>query len=332
MIHSVLPTICCLLSASLNLNPPEVQTLVISGLEYAYIEQFDSAQIYFDAVIDSYPDNPAGYFFKAALLQLKMMDQSQFTDEQQYLKLTRQSVKLSEMILDAEENLWAEFYLGSSHTYRAVYEGLKSDYYETFKYGVKGGRILQGIIEKDSTFYDAYLGAGSFEYFWARAAHYLPILKLGGGNVNEAIRKLHVAAENSIYSNRTAQNSLVFIYGEENNYSLAHSLNDQLLTLYPDSKTFLWGKADLEYKEENFPAALETYCELLARYEAEENKNYSNIAQCKLFIGKCHLKLDENDKARKALKGVVRLKSHADKYPLIKEYCREAYGLLSRIF
>lgn len=332
MIQALLATICCLVSISTDLNPPEVQSLIESGLEYAYIEQFDSAQIYFDAVIDSYPDNPAGYFFKAALLQLKMMDESQFTDEEQYLKLTRQTVKLSEAVLEVEDNLWAEFYLGSSYTYRAVYEGLKSDYYETFKYGVKGGRILQDIIKKDSIFYDAYLGAGSFEYFWARAARYLPILKLGGGNVNEAIRKLHIAADMSIYSKRTAQNSLIFIHGEEKNYQLAQSLTDQLLTLYPGSKTFLWSKADLEYKQENYHDAIDTYSELLTRYESEENKNYSNIAQCKLIIGKCYLKLDEKEEAREALKDVVRLNHHSEKYPLIKEYCREAYGLLSRIF
>ena len=89
---------------------------------------------------------------------------------------------------------------------------------------------------------------------------------------------------------------------------------------------------DIEYKEEDFRAALKTYNKLLACYEAEENKNYSNIAQCNLIIGKCHLALNEKDEAREALKDVVRLKPHDDKFPLIKEYCREAYGLLSRIF
>ena len=332
MIHPVLISICFIVTNQVSLDPPEMRNLILSGLEYAYIEEFDSALIYFDVVIDSYPENPAGYFFKAALLQLKMMDESQFHDEEQYLKLTRKTIKLSEGILEKEENLWAEFYLGSSYTYRAVYEGMKSDYYETFKYGVKGGRILQDIIKKDSTFYDAYLGAGSFEYFWARAARYLPILKLGGGNVQEAIRKLHIAADKSVYSNHTAQNSLVFIHGEEKNYTLARSYNEQLLARYPGSKTFLWSKADLEYKEKDFTAAIETYNELLLRYQAEEKKNYSNIAQCQLLIGKCHFELGNKDKAREALKGVVRLKPHSDEYPLIKDYCREAYGLLSRIF
>lgn len=330
--HCLLTTVCCLLTTASDLNPPEVQSLIKSGLEYAYIEQFDSAQIYFDETIESYPNNPAGYFFKAALVQLKMMDNCQFTGENQYLTLIKQAIKSAQAILDKEDNLWAEFYLGSSHTYRAVYEGLKHNYFETFKYGVKGGRILQGIIKKDSTFYDAYLGAGSFEYFWARAARYLPVLKLGGGNADEAIRKLHVAAEKSLYSDRTAQNSLIFIYGEEKNYAIAHSFIDSLLTQYPESKTFLWSKADLEFKEEEYFAAIRTYNELLSRYNAEENKNYSNIAQCKLAIGKCHYKLGEHDKAREALKDVVRLKPYVDEYPLIKGYCREAYGLLSRIF
>ncbi len=332
MIHPILTTLYCLLSSTTNLNPPEIQALIESGLEYAYIEQFDSAQIYFDEVIESYPDNPAGYFFKAALVQLQMMDRCQFTGEKQYLTLIKQAIRYAEVILDKEDNLWAEFYLGNSYAYRAVYEGLKNNYFETFKYGLKGGRILQGIIKKDSTFYDAYLGAGSFEYFWARAARYLPLLRLGNGNVDEAIRKLHIAAEKSMYSDRTSQNSLVFIYGEEKNYAMAQSLIDSLLTLYPESKTFLWTKANLEFKEEKYITAASRYNKLLSKYNAEENRNYSNIAQCKLAIGKCHYKLGEKDKAREALKDVVRLKPHSDEYPLIKGYCREAYGLLSRIF
>jgi tetratricopeptide (TPR) repeat protein len=332
MIYSLLTALLCVSSISSDLNPPEIQELIISGLERAYVEQFDSAQIFFDEVIDSHPQNPAGYFFKAALLQFRMMDESQFSDEEEYLALLRKTIRISEAILANEDNLWAEYYLGSSYTYRAVYEGMKNDYFETFKYGVKGGKILQDIIKKDSTFYDAYLGAGSYEYFWARAARYLPILKLGGGDVDEAIRKLHVAADKAVYSNRTAQNSLVFMLGEEKNYSLAHAINDQLLALYPGSRTFLWSKADLEFKQEIYRAAIETYGELLDRYETENETNYSNIAQCKLFIGKCYVKLDEKDEARAALKDVVRLKPHADKYPLINDYCREAYVLLSRIF
>lgn len=331
MIQSLLTAVYFLLSTVSDLNPPEVQVLIHSGLEFAYVEAFDSAQIYFDEIIEAYPENPAGYFFKAALLQLQMMDHCQFSEEEKYFTLMKKVTRYAEKILKEEENVWAEFYLASSHAYRAVYEGFKNNYLETFQYGVKGGRMLQGIIKKDSTFYDAYLGAGTFEYFWVRAARYLPILKLVGGDVNEAIRKLHVAAEKSYYSGPTARNSLAFVYAEEEQYDRATSIIDSLLSEYPQSKTFLWNKAYLEFKKENYHYAVDLYADLYVLYDAENEKNYSNLAQCKLLIGKCFYELKEKKMAKEALKEVIGFKKHADTYPKIKKYCREAYGLLSRI-
>lgn len=332
MIHSIILTVLYFLNASNDLNIVEVECLIQSGLKFAYVENFDSAQICFDQVIALHPENPAGYFFKAALLQLKMMDECQYNKEKEYLSLIKQTIKLAEAILKEENNLWAEYYLGSSYTYRAVYEGLKNNYFETFKYGVKGGRILQNITKKDSTFYDAYLGAGIYEYFWARAARYLPVLKLGGGDVAEALRKLHIAAERSSYSKQTAKNSLVFIYGEEGKYNKADVIIDSLLSVFPEAKTFLWNKADLEFKKKNYLVAADLYNNLFLVYDSQDNRNYSNLAQCKLFIGKCYFELENKEMAKTALKDVIGFKKYSEKYPKIKKYCREAYGLLSRIF
>lgn len=332
ILQPVLLTAYCLLPTVVDLNPPEVQHLLQSGLEFAYVEEFDSAASYFAEIIRRYPENPSGYFFQAALLQVKMMDRSQYDDEEEYLSLMRTAIHRSEDIVQQESNLWAEFFLGSSYTYRAVYEGLKGNYWETFNYGVKGGRILQGIIKRDSTFYDAYLGAGSYEYFWARASRYLLIPNLGGGNVTEAIRKLHVAAEKSMYSGPTAKNSLVFIYGEEKMYASADCIIEELLNTYPRGKTFLWSKAELDFKKEHYRHALQSYAELFSRYDAENAKNYANLAQSKLYMGKCYIELGEKTNARAALKDVINYKAQAGQYPKIKDYSREAYGLLSRIF
>ncbi|MEO0185128.1 MAG: tetratricopeptide repeat protein [candidate division WOR-3 bacterium] len=312
-----------------DLNPPDIQNLIQTGLEFAYVEKFDSAEVYFQEIIKQYPDNPAGYFFKSALLQLKMMDRCHFNEEKDYYELMKEVRKICEKILETEENLWAEFYLGSSYAYQAVYEGLKKKYLETFNYGVKGGRILQSIIKKDSLFYDAYLGTGTYEYFWARASRYLPFLKLVGGDVPEAIRKLHIAAEHSLYEGPTARNSLVFIYGEEKQYEIATQIIDSLIKDYPESKTFHWNKAELEFKKKNYAVALETYQWLFNNYVADEN--YSNLAQCKLYIGKCYLEMGKRPEAKSVLKEVIGYKKFQEQYPKIKEYCREAYSLLSKI-
>jgi tetratricopeptide (TPR) repeat protein len=320
-----------LLSVSLDLNPPEIESLIKTGLEYAYVEQFDSAQTYFDEVIVKYPLNPAGYFLKAALFQLKMMDECQFEEEDEYYSLMRESIKRAEVIISEEGNLWAKYYLANAYTYQAVYKGFRKEYFETFKLGVKGGRMMQDLVREDSTFYDAYLAAGTFEYFWARASRYLPILNLGGGNIDGAIEKLRIAAEKSIYSGPTARNSLVFIYGEENRFELAGRIIDSLLAEYPASRTFLWNKAELEFKRENYRAAVIVFGELYERYDAHNEKNYANLAQCRLYIGKCFAALGDKDSARANLKEVIRLKEHSDEYPQINGYCRDAYALLNRL-
>jgi len=331
MIYSTLTALSCLFFTTTDLNAIDVQDLIKPGLQFAYVEAFDSAKSYFDKVISLHPENPAGYFFKAALLQVKMLDECQFSDEKEYLVLIKQVSKKSEEILEKEDNLWATFYLGSSYTYRAVFEGLKSNYFEAFRYGVSGGKILQSVIKKDSTFYDAYLGSGSYEYFWARAARYLPVLKLMGGDVNEAIRKLHVAAEKSLYSGPTAMNSLVFIYGEEGQYDKATNIINSLLIEYPQSRTLLWNKANLEFKKKNYRLAADLYNKIFAVYDSLGEKNYANLAQCQLFIGNCFYELKEKEKAKEALKEVIGFKKYADQYPQIKKYCRAAYGLLGRL-
>jgi len=320
-----------LLLISIQLNPPELEHLIKLGLEYSYVEHFDSAQYYFNQAKDKYPDNPAGYFFSAALIQLKMMDECQFLDEEKYYSLIRQTINLSEMLLSENTNIWARFYLANAYIYQAVYKGFRKDYFETFKLGMKGGKMMQDVVKEDSTFYDAYLAAGTFEYFWARASRYLPFLNLGGGDVEGAIGKLNIAAQKSIYSGPTARNSLVFIYGEEGRFELAEQIVDSLLVEYPTSKTFKWNKAELEFKSKDFRTAAGVFEDLYELYYAHNEKNYANLAQCRLYIGKCFVELGEKDKARANLKEVIRLKEHSDRYPQINGYCREAYALLNRL-
>ncbi|MBE0433531.1 tetratricopeptide repeat protein [candidate division WOR-3 bacterium] len=321
----------CFCVSLLDLNPSEIEHLIKAGLEHAYVEGFDSARFYFEEVVREQPLNPTGYFFCAALIQLKMMDECRLDEEKMYYEMMRKTVRLAEDILSEEDDRWARFYLANSYIYQAVYKGWRKDYFETFKLGIKGGRMMQELVREDSLFFDAYLAAGTFEYFWARASRYLPFLNIGGGDVQSALRKLHLAADKSRYSGPTARNSLAFIYGEEGEYEKAAAIVESLRAEYPASKTFLWSEADLEFKRRDYRSAADLYEDLYQRYDALANKNYANLAQCRLYVGKCLAELGEKDGARAHLKEVIRFKEHSGRYPQIKEYMREAYTLLNRL-
>jgi len=331
MIYPTLFSLLYLFAPHYDLNPAEIQDLIHSGLEFTYVEEFDSAQTYFDKIIAQYPDNPAGYFLMATLLQLQMMDECHNAYEDEYLSFMKKATKYAERILADEENIWAEFYIGSSYINRAFYEGFKGNYFEAFKQTIKASRILKSIVQKDSTFYDAYFGIGTFEYFWARVTRYIPVLRLADGKVSEAIRQLHIAADRSIYSGPISKNVLASIYGEEGEFGKADSIIDRLLMDYSDSRVFLWNKVQLAFKQKNYAHAADLYNRLFAMYDNHNKKNYSNLAYCKLYVGKCFYEIGEKEKAKQALKEVIAYKQHAAEYPQIKDYCREAYGLLSRM-
>ena len=128
-----------------------------------------------------------------------------------------------------------------------------------------------------------------------------------------------------------SRNVLAYIYGEEGKFSKADSTIDRLLAEYSESRTFLWSKVKLEFKKKNYAYAADLYADIFAIYNSHNSKNYANLAQCKLLIGKCFYELGERDKAKQALKEVITYKKYANEYPIIKDYCREAYGLLSRM-
>ena len=104
-----------------------------------------------------------------------------------------------------------------------------------------------------------------------------------------------------------------------------------MLSAYPASRTFLWSKADLKFKMKQYRIAAALFQELYDRYDILNEKNYANLAQCRLYIGKCFAELGEKSEARKNLKGVIKYKEFSDTYPQINGYCREAYALLNRL-
>jgi len=306
---SALFTLYCLLTTAPNLNPPEVQALLQSGLAFAYVEEFDSAAVYFDELIERYPQNPSGYFFKAALLQVKMLDRSDYRAEEEYLSLMRTAIHRSEDILEHENNLWAEFYLGSGYTYRAVHEGLKGNYWETFKYGVKGGRILQNIIKKDSTFYDAYLGLGSYHY-WAsvttKALRWLPFFR---DERKRGIEEVKLSAEKSLYSKESALYGLIYIYLEEKEYDQAIRLSREMNQQFPESKLFLWPLAEALYLKKEWMNSIACYQQILKLIQNPDPSGYFNTIECRHRMAESYLHLKMYDKCKEECEKIL-------KYPL----------------
>lgn len=315
----------CLLFA-VDLNPPDMQDLIQSGLEYAYVESFDSAAVWFDSALKTHPDFPAGWFYKAALLQVAMMDGCRSDRELEYFALLDSAIAKAGRYLGDGSNPWALYYLGSAYTYKAIHEGSKKNYWTAFSHGLKGGKILKNLVETYPEAYDAYLGAGSFDYFWARASGYLPVLRLVG-DFTKGVEEIKVAQEKGTYSRVTAQNALVWIYTQEGKQAEGIRLADDLVARYPNSRTFLWSRAGLLLAGRKYEAALVDYERLYAIYDSLSERNYANLAQAKLLAAKCLLELDRTKEARSACDAAIGFYRYRNQYPQINAYVNEAKAL-----
>ncbi|RKX69060.1 hypothetical protein DRP53_09305 [candidate division WOR-3 bacterium] len=291
-----------LLLLTIDLNPPHLVELIQKGLECAYVERFTEAEAYFDSVIISFPDNPAGYFFKAALIELYIMDTYDYHREKEFFALIDTTIGKARRVLKKEGNGWAQFYYASALVYRAVYEGFKRNYWATFYHGIKGGREMRRVIEYDSTLYDAYLGIGVYEYFWATASRYLPILKLFG-NWEDGVRKIEIAKDSGQFAAVTAMNALCWIMTVEKRPDVAVALAETLIGRYPSSRTFRWTLARAYLAAGRADEAIAIYRELLNYYQ--QVKNTTNIAQVNLDIARCLIVAGREGEAKTHLEVVL---------------------------
>ncbi len=312
-----------------NLNPPELEALIKKGLEYSYQMDYRSSQECFDKVITIAPENPAGYFFQAALLQFYMLDFATGSKEEEFYYYLNQAIKKSEKILKTEENPWAHFYLGAAHIYRAPYEGWRHRYFAALREGLQSESQLRQTLNLDSTFYDACLGLGSLEYFKARANRYVLGLKLFG-DAERGINNIRKAAEHGHYFATTAQHSLAWTLTADGKPEEAKSYTQALLSRYPENRVFLWQLVDICLAEKDWQGAIDTGGVLLDNVRKNQSDCCANITGVKLRIAQGYYGLGEYKTTVGLCEEIIRVKECPDGAIGLKEVIKEARKLLKK--
>jgi len=215
--------------------------LIINGIDYASTLQYEKAIKCFDKLITLQPDNPRGYFLKSAayfwIFSTDMHDESVGDTLKEW---SFKAVEVAEKCLDKNENdIDALFYLGGAYGTVGRYYGLKKNYLQAYWYGQKGKNILEEVVEKDSTYYDAYLGLGIYHYLADVLPRFVKILSfvLGvEGNKDKGIQELNLAATKGVYTKTEALFFLGAIYTyREEEYEKAVEIFNKLLEKYPDN-------------------------------------------------------------------------------------------------
>jgi hypothetical protein len=152
---------------------------------------------------------------------------------------------------------------------------------------------FEDVIEKDSSFFDAYVGIGTYYYWRSRKTAFLRWLPFVSDDRQLGIQMLITGAEKSIYNRFTAISTLVSIYLDAEEYWQVEEWSRRGLKFYPENRVFLWGLATGLDRQKRSIEAINAYTSLLDNITQIKSPHpYSEIV-CRLNLAK--LKLSSND-------------------------------------
>ena len=261
-------------------------------------EDYDEALKLGDSLLHSDPALPDGYFIRAAVLNTRGID---FEDD---LDLTAAEANFdsvqsicSRLISAGLDSPWVHYYRGTILGYRSYWAFRNGQYLKGYLIGVDAARDFSATLELDSTYYDAGLGLGTFLYYRSARAGLLRDICILTDQRDEGIALIAKAAVNGQFSRLPAQSALAWIDIEEGRCGEAIAKARELLTRYPDSRSFRWclGRACLSTQRWSEAAAV--YRELLASVRAQARNNHFNEVGCLHALARCYSELSDWENA-----------------------------------
>ncbi len=285
----------------LNLGLPaanEPETSIMAAVHYSIYSDYDKAFFLLNKTRLAFPDNPAVWFFLAATRQSQMMDTESTRQRLEFYHDIEKAVTTAKTQYQQDyQDLDALFFWGAALSYKSYQLGREKKYLASVQVGLKSLGILKKIVNTDSTFYDCYLGIGSYLYWRSQITKKLTWLPFFSDQRKEGIQYVKRAFENGTWTKWAALNTLAWIYIEEKQFDRAIACAQQGLDRFPGSRFFLWPLGDARLGSKNYHAAIPTYKNLLKSVKTTDGNNHYNEILLHLKICQCWAGLNDNKRA-----------------------------------
>jgi len=293
-VHPVVRLMLILLLAATPLRSQETITAPMDSIIKRIIpltinQKYDSALAQC-ARLERMPGGLAyGYFFKAAVLQSRILDHENDIGKDEFLDASKQARELFQKSLRKKSrSAICHFFIGATYGYEAFYFGKRDRLLDGFRTGWRCIQELNAALKLDHDLYDAYLAIGTFRYYQASLGKNFAWLPFIEDNREEAIALIRKAIYHGKYSREAAINGLTWILIEEDRNQEALALADSALAEYPRSRFFLWGAAAANYRLERWSEAGRYYKLILETFVEENYQSSYNSLTCHLRLAEIH--------------------------------------------
>ncbi len=289
------------------LSNKRVAKQVLKGLDETFKFNFDKSEKIFDDLIEKYPESPVGYHFKSIPYLWRFLDNKNDSDLVTFEALSDSAIDKSLVVLEETPNDPYTFYLlGSAYSFRAMASARKMSYLDVVWSTKKSYSYLNDVLAIDSTFYDAYLGLGLYNFMVAQTP---PALKWAmditgiSGDADIGIEYLKLASEKGRFSKVGAEFYLSQVVSEfYEDYGQAYKLLSKLNKKYKKNMLFGYSLALLQVKMKKLNDAEKTLKYVFTNADTSFNQllTYSN-----LLLGNIHFYKNEFDTAKYFYAGFI---------------------------
>ena len=266
-----------------------LHSLVVSGIDCILKHEYDQADSIFNIVIKIYPDHPAGYLYRAAVMQSYTMDFDVPIEQDKFDSLLDRGKNAAEKISPP----WREYFLGTADGYDAYERVERGDWFGGARKGISSASKYEKILEKDSSFYDAYVGIGTYYYWRSRKTEFLQWLPFVKDDRARGIQMLIIGADRSEYNRFAAMSALISIYLDAEKYKQAEEWSRCGLQSYPENRIFLWGLATALDRQNRSAEAVAAYSNLLEKIVHGHAPHPYNEIVCRLNLVKSKMALND---------------------------------------
>jgi lipopolysaccharide biosynthesis regulator YciM len=242
---------------------PKLEKQILKGLEATFKFNFEKSEKIFDQIIQSHPRKSTGFHFKSIPYLWRFLDNKNDSDLTRFFELSDSTIQKSNDIPDSIPGDPFDYYiLGSTYSFRAMAYTRQESYLDAILAAKKSLSNLSNAILNDSTFYDAYMGLGLFNFMIAQTP---PALKWAmhitgiTGDKEKGLEYLKLAAINGKFSLVESKYYLSQILGEfyaEDEES--EKLLKALISKYPKNLLFQYSLSNFYNKVANLKESEKT--------------------------------------------------------------------------
>jgi len=276
----------------------EIDSIIFKGIDLVHHEKYDEGITEFKKIIDSYPDEPLGYFFMAASYQ-NLIDnyrnEKYKPDFEKYIELAidKGEAKLKKSYNSAE----IYFYLGGAYGYRGIYRSFRGNWWGAFMDARRARPLLEKALKLKPDLYDAYFGLGAYHYWVSAKAKIFRWLLFIGDHRKQGIKELYLAVEKGRYASLEAKVSLLRVYYEEKDYDLILKLSQELENDFENLPFRSWFAGLAYISLSKWDLASQNFEKLLSFFKASPYYHLVGEMECRYWMGYIYYQKGEYKKS-----------------------------------